>query len=79
MKEIRGFQRLLWGPFFCFLVIHVEKSVIHVIFPTKRRKKCMMPYENKKGNPREEMNYEKKVFSSITGSNNGIYDGWMRK
>lgn len=39
----------------------------------------MMPYENKKGNPREEMNYEKKVFSSITGSNNGIYDGWMRK
>ena len=33
----------------------------------------------KYGNPKEKMNYEKKVFSSITGSNNGIYDGWMWK
>ena len=39
----------------------------------------MMPYENKKGNPRRKTGYEMKVFSGITGSNNGIYDGWMRK
>ena len=39
----------------------------------------MMPYENKKGNPRRKTGYEKKVFSGITGSNNGINDGWMRK
>ena len=46
MEEIRGFQRQLWESFLLLSVIHVEKSVIHVIFPTKRRKKCMMPYEN---------------------------------
>lgn len=27
----------LWGGFFDLSVIHVEKSVIHVIFPTKRK------------------------------------------
>jgi len=32
--------------FLLLSVIHVEKSVIHVNFPTKRRKKCMMLYEN---------------------------------